>query len=197
MAGRGFAGGVIMRLSSIGILAAAAATLTLAGCQSERFSSLDTRQPAPLAAAPVTTVQTGQLPPPVAPGVTDPAAFPAPPGQEDTDLAGTQPAGTQVAALPPQGAREITAGSVAGVWNATVSGQSCRVATPQTRFGEGFRAGPLRCPAPLDGVKSWNVAGTQLTLYDENGSPLARLYSSAGDRFDGQTSSGQPVSLAR
>jgi hypothetical protein len=83
------------------------------------------------------------------------------------------------------------------VWNATIAGQTCRIATPQTRFGQGFRAGPLRCPAPLAGVKSWTVAGKQLALYDEGGNVLARLYSSGGSRFDGQTTSGQPVSLSR
>jgi hypothetical protein len=86
---------------------------------------------------------------------------------------------------------------VAGVWNATVSGQSCKVATPQTKFGAGYRAGPLRCPAPLDGVKSWNVSGKQLALYDADGGVLARLYSSGGERFDGQMSSGVPISLSR
>ncbi|RWX62082.1 AprI/Inh family metalloprotease inhibitor, partial [Mesorhizobium sp. M2A.F.Ca.ET.039.01.1.1] len=53
------------------------------------------------------------------------------------------------------------------------------------------------CPAPIDGIKSWNVAGKQLTLYDENGGSLARLYSSGGEKFDGQTSNGQPISLTR
>jgi hypothetical protein len=71
------------------------------------------------------------------------------------------------------------------------------VATPQTKFGAGFRAGPLRCPAPIDGVKSWNVAGKQLTLYDESGGTLARLYSSGPEKFDGQTESGVPISLSR
>ena len=105
-----------------------------------------------------------------------------------------------MAALPADAganAPDITAGSVAGVWNASVSGQSCKVATPQTKFGAGFRAGPLRCPAPVDGVKSWNVAGKQLSLYDESGSVLARLYSSGPAKFDGQTSTGLPISLSR
>ncbi|TIT78538.1 MAG: hypothetical protein E5W57_10715, partial [Mesorhizobium sp.] len=83
------------------------------------------------------------------------------------------------------------------VWNVSVGGQGCKVATPQTKFGAGYRAGPLHCPAPIDGIKSWNVAGKQLTLYDENGGALARLYSSGGEKFDGQTSSGQPISLTR
>jgi hypothetical protein len=163
--------------------------LLLAGCSSTRFASEDSR-PAPLQPAPSGTVTATALPPPVAPGpVTDPAQFPA------------APATTDVAALPGSvGAAagpDLTTGSVAGVWNATVSGQSCKVATPQTKFGAGYRAGPLRCPAPVDGVKSWNVAGNQLSLYDESGSVLARLQSSGEGKFDGQTSTGLPISLSR
>lgn len=178
-----------MAFSKTGLLAASlVALLAAAGCSSTRMSSMDT-QPAPLPAAPAGTVTSGQLPPPSAPGASQ---FPAAPQQQ-----------TQVAALPADGgaaaanAPDLTATSVAGVWSATVSGQSCKVATPQTKFGQGFRAGPLRCPAPIDGVKSWNVAGKQLTLFDESGSPLARLYSSGAGRFDGQTSNGLPIALSR
>lgn len=177
-----------------GILATAGLALALAGCQSERFTGMDTRPvaPAPLSAAPAGTITASQLPPPVQPGTVNPSQFPAAPGADPM----APPGGTQMAAVDPN-APAVTAGSVAGVWNATVSGQSCRVATPQTRFGQGFRAGPLRCPAPLDGVKSWNVEGSQLALYDEGGGVIARLQSSGGSRFDGQTTSGVPVSLAR
>ena len=177
-----------MTFSRTGLLAISLMALAASGCQSSRMSSLDTQQPAPLEAAPAGTVTAGTLPPPAAPG-TDPSQFPAAPG-----------AGEQVAALPPAAAAnapDLTASSVAGVWNASVSGQSCKVATPQTKFGQGFRAGPLRCPAPIDGVKSWNVSGKQLTLYDESGGTLARLYSSGPEKFDGQTESGVPISLSR
>lgn len=183
-----------MGISTSGVVVTAVLALSLAGCQSERFSRMDSRPmtPAPLSPAPVGAVTAGQLPPPAQPGTANPAQFPAAPGAEGT----TPQDGTQMAALE-QGAAEISAGSVAGVWNASVAGQNCRIATPQTRFGQGFRAGPLRCPAPLDGVKSWNVQGKQLALYDDSGSMLATLYSSGGERFDGQTTSGQPVSLSR
>lgn len=156
------------------------------------MSSLNTR-PEPLTPAPSGTVTTNQLPPPAAPGTTDPSAFPPPPGTTTTDVAALPPTTGQA----PVNAPDLTAGSVAGVWNATVSGQGCKIATPQTKFGQGYRAGPLRCPAPLDGVKSWNVAGKQLTLYDESGAALARLYSSGGEKFDGQTEGGLPISLTR
>ena len=183
-----------MAFKTTGVLATAIVALALTGCQSERFSQMDTRgpAPAPLQAAPAGTVTAGQLPPPVQPGTTDPSQFPTAPGAQT--IPGDP---TQMASLPPQGGPEITTGSVAGVWNASVSGQSCRIATPQTRFGQGFRAGPLRCPAPLDGVRSWNVSGSQLSLYNDNGDVLARLNSAGGERFDGQTSTGQPVSLSR
>lgn len=180
-----------MGFTKTGALSAALLALALAGCQSQRFSGVDT-QPAPLTPAPAGTVTAGQLPPPVQPGTTDPSQFPAAPGATTTNP--TDP--SQVAALE-QAAPEITSSSVAGVWNASVSGQSCRVATPQTKFGQGFRAGPLRCPAPLDGVKSWNVEGKQLALYDESGGVIARLYSSGEGRFDGQTTTGVPLSLTR
>jgi hypothetical protein len=140
-------------------------------------------------AAPAGTVTAGQLPPPTAPGTTTPGAFPTAPEQTEQEVAALDPSAAEA------NAPDISAGSVAGVWNASVAGQTCRVATPQTRFGQGFRAGPLRCPAPLDGVKSWNVTGKQLAL--EGGNVLARLYSTGGEAFSGQTTSGQAISLSR
>jgi len=172
------------------LLSALAVLLLAAGCTSSRFAQVDTR-PEPLEAAPSGSVTTSQLPPPAAP------AAPAAPASTAFP---TAPAETQVAALPPQpapGAPDLTAGSVAGVWSATVGGEACRIATPQTKFGQGFRAGPLRCPAPIDGVKSWNVSGKQLTLYDDGGAALAQLYSSGPEQFSGQTSGGMPISLTR
>lgn len=180
-----------MKFSRTGLMAMSLAALVASGCSSTRFSSMDTVRPAPLEAAPAGTVTANQLPPPVAPGTTDPSQFPSAP--QNTQVAALPPAG----GAAPAGAPDLTASSVAGVWNVNVSGQSCKVATPQTKFGQGFRAGPLHCPAPIDGIKSWNVAGKQLTLYDQDGGTLARLYSSGGEKFDGQTSTGQPISLTR
>ncbi|MDZ5699250.1 MULTISPECIES: AprI/Inh family metalloprotease inhibitor [Phyllobacteriaceae] len=178
-----------MPYSKTGTFAVALLALALAGCQSGRFSNQPASStPAPLTPAPTGQVTGSQLPPPSAP---DQNSFPAAPGQDGT---------TDVAALDPNlsaSAPEITAGSVAGVWSVSVAGQNCRVATPQTKFGQGYRAGPLRCPAPLDGVKSWNVSGNQLAFYDENGDLLATLHSTGQERFSGQTTSGTAVSLSR
>lgn len=179
-----------MAYSKTGLVAVGLMAMLAAGCSSTRFSSMNT-QPEPLQPAPAGRVSTGTLPPPVSPGPADPSSFPEAPGAS-TDVASITPGGD-----PAAGAPDLTTSSVAGVWNASVSGQSCRVATPQTKFGAGYRAGPLRCPAPVDGVKSWNVAGKQLSLYDESGGVVARLYSSGPEKFDGQTSSGLPISLSR
>lgn len=190
-----------MKKTSVLASALAFAALGLAGCQSSRMSGIDTA-PEPLTAAPSGVVQQSQLPPPTNPAgtqtaATDPSQFPTAP----TAPAGTKvltpaapAAGTQVAAAAT--GPDLTVGAVAGVWNVNVAGQSCKVATPQTKFGQGFRAGPLKCPGEVANVKSWNVAGKQLTLYDESGSTVARLYG-AGGGYSGQTTGGSPISLSR
>lgn len=176
----------------IGMVAVTFAALTLAGCQSQRFAPMQSqgRVAQPLTPAPAGTVTSQQLPPPGGP--TDPGAFPEPP--RGADASSSQQVASAAGAA---GGAPLTAGRIAGVWDVSVSGQGCRIATPQTRFGQGFRAGPLRCPAPLDSVRSWNVDGSQLALYDQSGSVLARLYHSGGERFDGQTTNGQSVSFSR
>jgi hypothetical protein len=180
-----------MAFSRTGLVAISLMALAASGCQSSRMSSLDTQQPAPLEAAPAGTVTGGALPPPAAPG-TATSQFPAAPGAGE-QVAGLPPAD----AAPPAGAPDLSSGAVTGVWKASVSGQSCQIATSLTKLGANNRAAPLRCAAPIDGVKSWNVAGKQLTLYDETGNTVARLYSSGTEKFDGQTESGVPISLTR
>jgi Protease inhibitor Inh len=180
-----------MAFSKIGLVAVSLAALVAAGCSSTRFSSMND-QPAPLQPAPSGNVTASTtLPPPAAPGTTptDPAGFPAAPGAS-TDVASITPD-------PATSAPDITTGNVVGAWNASVSGQSCQMITSLTKLGANNRAASRQCAAPIDGVKSWNVAGKQLSLYDESGSVVARLYSSGPEKFDGQTSTGLPISLSR
>lgn len=158
----------------------AVATLALAGCQSSRMSSLDT-QPAPLPPAPSGKVTNQDLPPPA-------AATQTPPAETQTQVASAE---------PPANAPDVTVNTVTGVWKASVGGQSCQLATSLTKYGSNNRAAALRCPAPLDSVKAWNVSGKQLTLFDDGGSPLARLYSTGAEKFSGQTTTGTAISLSR
>jgi len=169
------------------MIAVSLAALLAAGCSSTRFSSMN-EQPAPLQAAPSGKVTSSTtLPPPAAPGTTDPANFPAAP-DASTQMAAADPAAT---------APDLTTGNVVGAWNASVSGQSCQLITSLTKLGSNNRAASRGCATPVNGVKSWNVAGKQLSLYDESGSTVATLYSSGAEKFNGQTSTGLPISLSR
>ncbi|RCS22384.1 hypothetical protein DUT91_18460 [Phyllobacterium salinisoli] len=186
-----------MGISKTGLMSLAMVAILAAGCQSARLGNLDTVSPSPsapppLRAAPAGHVQQSNLPAPNA------SQFPAPPaGAQNGVGPGEIGAGTQMANVPPATAPDVTAGSVAGVWTASVAGQNCKVATPQTKFGQGYRAGPLRCPGELANLASWAVNGKQLVFYDASGGTVAQLYSSGQGRFDGQTSTGQSVSLSR
>ncbi|EJF91996.1 AprI/Inh family metalloprotease inhibitor [Bartonella melophagi] len=87
--------------------------------------------------------------------------------------------------------------SIAGVWNLSVNGKVCRIATPQTKFGQGYRAGPLLCPKIFSGVKSWAVKGKRLYFYDDSGHAVAAFYSTNENYFEGRTFDNQPVFLSR
>ena len=191
-----------MKLTSKAASALIVAALGLGGCQSTRISGIDTG-PEPVAAAPAGVVQQSQLPPPTNPAGTqvaavDPAQFPAAPttpgGDQNPDP--DRASGRHGCCRCKPTGPDLTVGGIAGVWNVNVAGQSCKVATPQTKFGQGFRAGPLKCPGEMANVKSWNVAGKQLTLYDEGGTAVAKLYG-AGGGYSGQTSGGSAISLTR
>jgi hypothetical protein len=177
-----------MVVSKTGLVAVTLAALLAAGCSSTRFSSMN-EQPAPLQPAPSGNVTASTtLPPPAAPGAAPPAAsFPEAPGTS-TQMAAADPAAT---------APDLTTGNVVGAWNASVQGQSCQLITSLTKLGSNNRAASRQCAAPVNGVKSWNVSGKQLSLYDESGSVAATLYSSGPEKFDGQTSTGLPISLSR
>ncbi|MDP3897469.1 MAG: protease inhibitor Inh/omp19 family protein [Mesorhizobium sp.] len=176
------------RLAIVALLA-----LTAAGCQSERLARMDTR-PEPLNAAPSGTVTSSTLPPPTMPGANDPSAFPPPPTGTDPTLASTAP--NQIAA-PPANAPDVTKENLVGAWKVAAGSGSCQMMLSLTKMSADFRAASLRCPGTAAGVAAWNVAGKQVVLKDNGGNTVARLYSSGPERFDGQTSDGQPISFSR
>lgn len=91
----------------------------------------------------------------------------------------------------------IMPAAISGVWRASVNGMTCQIATPQTKFGNFYRAGPLHCPAALGAIRSWAIVNNnQLVFYDANGGSVATLYSN-GSGFNGQTATGSPVTLSR
>jgi hypothetical protein len=172
-----------MTVSRTGLLAVCLVAFAVAGCQSSRFGRLDQPEPQPLPATPTPPVSLNLLPPPT---TTSPNLFPTAPG------ATTQAPNDQMAANAP----DISKESMSGVWTASVAGQSCKVAMGLTKYGSNYRAAPLRCPAPIENIKGWDIKGKQLVLYDQNGVQIAGLYSTGGQRFDGQTNGGQGITLA-
>ncbi len=162
--------------------------LSLAGCQRTSYSGLDSGASSlpPLEAQPVPSVQSGQLPPPGA--ATSPNGFPAAP----------TPA-TQTASLDaaPATALDVTKESMVGNWRVSNAGASCDMFLTLTNLGSGSRGGTRGCSGPLTAMGSWEVAGKQVVLKDRSGNVLGRLYKSADARYDGTTSTGQPISLSR
>ncbi|RCL02456.1 MAG: outer membrane protein [Candidatus Tokpelaia sp. JSC161] len=92
---------------------------------------------------------------------------------------------------------ELNPSAVAGVWKASIGGMGCQIATPQTKFGQGYRAGPMHCPFSFLNVKSWALSGSKLIFYDNTGVPIAMLSSPDGNSFEGKTFSGIEVVLSR
>ncbi|WP_336278675.1 AprI/Inh family metalloprotease inhibitor [Bartonella sp. CB175] len=97
----------------------------------------------------------------------------------------------------PSNAVELFPASIAGVWNLSVGGKHCRIATPQTKFGRGYRAAPLRCPGIVSRVNSWAIKGKKLYFYDNSGRIVVSLYSSNINRFEGHTLDYYQVILSR
>ncbi|EJF80406.1 Protease inhibitor Inh [Bartonella doshiae] len=97
----------------------------------------------------------------------------------------------------PSNAIDLSSATVAGVWNFSVGDKVCRIATPQTKFGQGYRASPLHCPGIVSQVSSWAVKGKRLYFYNNSGRVIVVLYSSNIDRFEGRTLNDHPVVLSR
>ncbi|WP_175868660.1 AprI/Inh family metalloprotease inhibitor [Bartonella gabonensis] len=97
----------------------------------------------------------------------------------------------------PSNATDLFPASIAGVWNLSMGGKVCRIATPQTKFGQGYRAGPLHCSGIVSQVRSWAVKGKRLYFYNNSGRVIVALFSSNVDRFEGRTLDDHPVVLSR
>lgn len=171
-----------MTLTKTAAMAFCVLALGLAGCQGTRAPFMGSRAqaPAPLPAAPAGSVQTSQLPPA--------GNFPEVPEQA------TSAADLEVAAA---NAPEVSQTGVVGSWKTSASGVNCQMFLTLTKYGSNSRGGTRGCQGELAGMRSWSVSGKQLQLYDENGTQIATLYSTGAERFEGQTSTGQAVSLSR
>ncbi|MDC9810683.1 protease inhibitor Inh/omp19 family protein [Rhizobium binxianense] len=158
--------------------------LALAGCQRTAYdySSSPNAGPAPLTAQPVPSVQGGQLPP------VNNSQFPAAPTATPASLPGAQTGAMAANAL------DVTKESMVGSWR--VNG-SCDMFLTLTNLGSGSRGGTRGCVGELTAMGSWEVSGKKVLLKDRSGNQLGSVYKTADNRFDGQTSTGQQISLSR
>ncbi|MBX5001300.1 AprI/Inh family metalloprotease inhibitor [Rhizobium lentis] len=159
--------------------------LALAGCQRTAYdysSNSPSAAPAPLTAQPVPSVQGGQLPPP-----TGGSQFPAAP-TATAPMPGAQAGAVAANAL------DVTKESMVGNWR--VNG-SCDMFLTLTNLGSGSRGGTRGCVGELTAMGSWEVAGKQVLLKDRSGNQIGSVYKTADNRFQGQTSTGQQISLSR
>lgn len=169
------------------VIAVVAVGLLLASCGSDRMDTVDTTmRPEPLEAQPVQSVESGQLPDPT----TDTSQFPTKPANDPT-LAAAQ--NDQMAAT----AMDVKKESMVGSWKVAANGANCQMFLTLTNLGSGSRGGTRGCGNELALMNSWEVAGKQVSVKDRNGNLIATFFKTAENQFNGQSSTGTPMSLSR
>jgi hypothetical protein len=153
-------------------------------------------------------------PAPLQPGMIDPALTgtpgenirpdPTAPGQQTTIMASNDPSFVtldSVGAVPSQPGRDLTGGltvaKLLGGWTVVSGASQCRLnLTQTTKTGtQRYRASAPGCALQqLSDVSSWQLAGSQVQLFNEQGSMVAALILS-GNRFIGTLAGGQGISM--
>nr|WP_280114425.1 protease inhibitor Inh/omp19 family protein [Roseibium hamelinense] len=85
-----------------------------------------------------------------------------------------------------------------GGWKLASGGDNCMAFMTLTTWSGGYRANTRGCATPaLSSISAWDLTGKQVVLKDGNGAPVAQLYATSAQQFNGQTSAGSAVSLFR
>ncbi len=169
--------------------------LILSACtQTSRF---DSNSPAPLTPTPVGVVESNELEPaqPIQP--TD-GTFQDPNNPDGLNQTGVP--GTRVAAAQPpaDGGKEVTREALIGAWQVDTGGTKCQIFLALTKWSGGYRAATRGCAsAAMADVQAWDVKGKQVVLVNSGGATAARLYRSAGTRYDGSTAAGGAITFSR
>ena len=195
--------------------------VALSGCSSTRFGGMNSSRPQAVSSVnPVasSSVQSQTLPPiGAADGtittaqsgvLTDPNLPPGDPGMVGaTQTANADgsfvslddvSAGSTLSADGRDLSSPLTASKLLGAWNVVAGADRCRLNLTQTiKTGtKRYRASTPGCAiAPLARVSSWQLAGTQVQLYDDAGAIIGSLLLS-GNRFLGTLAGGIAVSMA-
>lgn len=174
--------------------------------------------PAPLTAAPGSDASTEDLPPPPgsggqvaalppiaptapAPGFPQTPPAPAPGGVATApgNLPAPRTAPIAPSPAPAAPAAAPTRTSVTGNWSLTEgAGNRCRVTLSSAPKLDLYGAGTNGCQArELQRVNAWELAGSEVILYEPGGAVVARLRQS-GDGYSGvSTRSGAPISMSK
>lgn len=72
----------------------------------------------------------------------------------------------------------------------------CRIDFAGQAVGNHMALTPTGCAAPLAGIRSWSIEGSQLVLYDAGDKPVVRLGGNQ-KRITGATDAGLPIILER
>ena len=180
--------------SVITILLLSMTGMAVSSCtQTSRFGG-DTSRPAPLTPTPVGVVEAKKLEP-AQPGDQ------LTPDQTNVDATNTtlEPEVKIAAAAPPaDGGQEVTREALIGAWQVNTGGTKCQIFLALTKWSGGYRAASRGCAAAaLADVQAWDVKGKQVVLVNSSGATAARLYRSAGTRYDGSTAAGGAISFSR
>ncbi|WP_273759087.1 AprI/Inh family metalloprotease inhibitor [Bartonella sp. ML70XJBT.G] len=180
-----------MSFSRVSFFVALSTVTFLAGCLTSRFDSNESNNTLEVF-YPLQQIETE-----VVPDVSSSSSAAEAADASMYEKGDSQSDGRMASLELPSSAVDLFPASIAGVWNLSMGGKVCRIATPQTKFGQGYRAGPLHCPGILSQVKSWAVKGKKLYFYNNSGRVIVALYSSNVDRFEGRTLDDHPVILSR
>lgn len=193
-------GRAIVALGLVGLL--------LSGCASTGVSVQNADADQQLAPVQNSNVSTAALPP-IGPngevqGPTGNGMTPAQPNGTTPQVANADGSVTNVApvgALPNSGSRDLSGGltveKLLGRWTIVSGGTQCAInLTQTTKTGTSrYRASAPACALQVLGtVASWQLAGSQVQLFDEKGNLIGALILS-GNRFIGTLSGGQGISM--
>ncbi|PLX38036.1 MAG: hypothetical protein C0606_07270 [Hyphomicrobiales bacterium] len=172
--------------------------LALGACSRLGFDSRSYVSPLP--AAPTTPVQSSQLAPvdltngqDAEQPMTDPLADgEQPPVDGEAQVAAAQPM------AEPASSVEVGRTDLLGGWTVASGSDSCQLFMTLTTWTGGYRATTRGCGSDtLKNVAAWDLNGKQVILKDGGGANVALLYGTASEKFNGQTTVGQPISIFR
>ena len=202
---------------SVSIAVFAGAALVLSGCASSGVTTSSTAYAeniTPIQNTPVASTDLNALPGTQVQPASIGAPAPLVPGQAGAPAPGSIGQPVQVAnadgsfatldapgAVPTSSVRDLTTGltveKLLGGWTVVSGAEQCKLnLTQTTKSGTSrYRASTPGCAMQgLNVVSSWQLVGSQVQLFDENGDIVASLILS-GNRFIGTLAGGQGISM--